>query len=359
MEWIAISTTAWLRAAGILLGAVVAALVAHRLLLGIAHRLAGSEMNVSIVRQARRPARVLLLLLAIYLVLPLLPLAPNADDVIRHLVLLGLIAGGGWGAISTLLVIERLVSARYRTDVRDNLMARQIQTRFRVLRRVGVTTIVVLTVAFMLLTFPSIRNVGLGLLGSAGLAGLVLGIAARPLLSNLIAGVQVALTQPIRLDDVVIVEGEWGRIEEILTTFVVVRIWDERRLVVPLTYFIDHPFENWTRSTADLLGTVFLHCDYRVPVDEVRGQLHGILEKTELWDGRAWALQVTDADDRSIRLRALMSASDASTAWELRCHVREKLVAWLQREHPGSLPRLRADVLEGDGHDRDVRPAPS
>lgn len=343
---IAIAPEEWLRAAGILVGAEVAALVLHWAMMRTARGFAGSELDYSIVRQARRPARALLLLLGLYLVLPLLPLDPAAGDVVRHGVLLALIATAGWGAVSMLVVVERIVGARYRMDVRDNLMARQIQTRFRVLRRVGAAFVVLLTVSIMLLTFPSIRNVGLGLLGSAGLAGLVLGIAAQPVLSNLIAGIQIALTQPIRLDDVVIVEGEWGRIEEILTTYVVVRIWDQRRLVVPLSYFIDHPFENWTRRTADLLGTVVIHCDYRVPVDAVRRELGRILEETELWDGEAWALQVVDADDRSIRLRALMSAPDASGAWELRCHVREELIAWLAREHPESLPRVRAELPE-------------
>jgi small-conductance mechanosensitive channel len=163
--------------------------------------------------------------------------------------------------------------------------------------------------------------------------------------ANLLAGLQLALTQPIRIDDVVIVEGEWGRIEEIRNTFVVVRIWDLRRLVVPLSHFIEKPFQNWTRVTADLLGTVFVHVDYTTPVEQVRSELKAILDTTPMWDGKVWNLQVTEASERTIQLRALMSAPDASTAWDLRCHVRERLLDYLQRAHPQALPRSRAEVL--------------
>ena len=171
-------------------------------------------------------------------------------------------------------------------------------------------------------------------------------MAARPTLSNLLAGVQIALTEPIRMDDVVIVEGEWGRIEEIGTTYIVVRIWDLRRLVVPLSYFIDHPFQNWTRTSADLLGTVYVYADYNVPVEEVRQELHRILKTSELWDGKTWGLQVTDATDHVLQLRALISAPDSGTAWDLRCHVRERLISYLQERHPSSLPRFRGDVRQ-------------
>jgi small-conductance mechanosensitive channel len=198
-----------------------------------------------------------------------------------------------------------------------------------------------------LMTFPAIRRFGASLLASAGVAGLIVGLAARETISSLLAGIQVALTEPIRLDDVVIVEGEWGRIEEIRMTYVVVRIWDERRLVVPLSYFIEKPFQNWTRKTANILGTVFLYVDYAVPVDEVREQLHRILKDSGLWDGKVWNLQVTDATERTMQLRALMSAPDSSTAWDLRCDVREKLIEFLQREYPGSLPVTRAELGPG------------
>jgi len=179
---------------------------------------------------------------------------------------------------------------------------------------------------------------------SAGLAGLILGMAMRPTLASLIAGIQIALTQPIRIEDVVIVEGEWGWIEEIHTTYVVVKIWDLRRLVVPLSYFIEKPFQNWTRVTADLLGTVFLYVDYNIQVEEIRQELHSVLESSGMWDGKSWGLQVTNAGEHTLELRALMSAPNGSAAWDLRCHVRERLVQFLQKRHPESLPRTRAEV---------------
>ncbi len=194
------------------------------------------------------------------------------------------------------------------------------------------------------MTFPSIRTVGTSLIASAGLAGLILGMAMWPTLASLIAGIQIALTQPIRIEDVVVVEGEWGWIEEIGTTYVVVRIWDLRRLVVPMSYIIEKPFQNWTRVTANLLGTVFLYVDYSVPVDEVRQELHSILKASGMWDGETWGLQVTDAGQHTLKLRALMNAPDDSKAWDLRCYVRESLIKFLQQRYPESLPKTRAEV---------------
>jgi len=205
----------------------------------------------------------------------------------------------------------------------------------------------VLTAGVMLMTFPQVRDLGASVLASAGLAGIVVGFAARPVLQNIIAGVQIAIAQPIRIDDVVIVEGEWGRIEEFTATYVVVRIWDQRRLIVPLNYFIENTFQNWTRTDAEILGTVFLHVDYTVPVEDVRQELHRLLLATDRWDGRAWGLVVTDATDRTVELRALMSAADAGTAWDLRCEIREKLIAYVQARHPAGLPTIRATVGAG------------
>jgi hypothetical protein len=208
--------------------------------------------------------------------------------------------------------------------------------------------------AVMLMTFPSIRHLGESLFASAGLAALLAGLAARSTFSNLLAGVQIAFTQPMRLDDVVIVEGEWGWIEEITTTYVVVRIWDLRRLIVPLSYFIEKPFQNWTRKTADLLGTVFLYTDYTIPVEEVRQEFHRVLESSNLWDGKVWGLQVTNTSEHTMELRALMSAPDASRAFNLRCHVREKMIGFLQEKYPESLPKTRAVLARDKG---DSQPA--
>jgi Mechanosensitive ion channel, beta-domain len=337
----------WLQSAAILLGVIVSGFIGHRVAFGFAKRFAGrtkSAMDDSLVRHSMAPARTLFPLLLVLMVLPLLPIPAHPRGTLDHIVALGLIASAAWLTVSMLHVVDDVLSERYKIDVRDNLRARKIQTQMHVLHRIAMVVVIIIAAAVMLMTFPAVRQFGAGLFASAGVAGLVVGLAARSTISNLLAGVQVALTEPIRLEDVVIVEGEWGWIEEIGTTYVVVRIWDLRRLVVPLAYFIEKPFQNWTRVTADLLGTVFVYVDYSVPVDEVRDELHRILQSSDLWDGKVWNLQVTNATERTLELRSLMSAADSSQAWDLRCYVREKLIAYLQRKYPQSLPRLRTEV---------------
>lgn len=248
-----------------------------------------------------------------------------------------------WMVIGLLGGAGGVVLARYRVDVADNLKARRMHTQVTVISRMAMVGVAIVGFALALTTFPAVRQVGLSMLASAGIAGIVIGFAAQPILGNLIAGVQIALTQPIRLDDVVIIEGQWGRIEEITTTYVVVKIWDERRLIVPFSRIIEQPFENWTRSSAAILGTVMLYADYTVPVGEVRAELRRIVEGHALWDGRVCGLQVTDVTEQTVQLRALVSARDASNAWDLRCEVRERLVDYLRREHPASLPRRREE----------------
>jgi small-conductance mechanosensitive channel len=332
---------------GTLAAVILATLLIHRLLYWMARRVVQrtqSPIDDSLVSRTRRPARLILPLLATVLVLGVLRLPASIIDPLRHAVGLGLIAAFAWLLISLLDVLSDAVSAKYRIDVKDNLAARRVQTQFRVLRRIAVTVIGVFAFAIMLMTFPRVRQLGTSILASAGVAGLVIGLSARSALANLIAGLQVAFTEPIRIDDVVIVEGEWGWIEEIRTTYVVVRIWDQRRLVVPLSYFIEKPFQNWTRATANLLGTVFVYVDYTVPVEEVRQELHRILKSIPLWDGKVWNLQVTDTTAHAVELRALMSASDSGAAWDLRCLVRERLIAFLRDRYPQCLPRARAEI---------------
>ena len=217
-----------------------------------------------------------------------------------------------------------------------------------VLKKIAVAVIALFAIASMLMVFQPVRQFGTAMIASAGVAGIVIGFAAQKSLATLLAGIQIAMTQPIRIDDVVIVEGEWGRIEEITLTYVVVCIWDLRRLVVPITYFIEKPFQNWTRTSAEILGTVFLQVDYDVPVDAVRQEFTRILEASPLWDRKVKVLQVTDAKDRTLELRALASSSDAGKSFDLRCEVREKLVAFIQTNYPDSLPRVR-NVLERAG----------
>lgn len=344
---------------GIVVGAALVGWVVHWIVYSVATRLTEHTESVadnSFVRHSRRPARAILPLLAVLFVTPALSLSPEAIGLIRHAVSLGLIASVAWGIVELTWVMDDLVDAKYRMDIEDNLQARQMQTQIHVLRRFFVVAVSVIAVSVMLMTFDAIRALGASLLASAGLAGLAIGMAARPALSNLIAGVQIALTQPIRLDDVVVIDGEWGRIEEITTTYVVVRIWDQRRLVVPFSRVIEQPFQNWTRTTADILGAVYLYTDYTVPVEELRQELHRILESSEWWDGEVWNLQVTDATEQTVELRALMSAPNSGAAWNLRCHAREKLIAYLQRQYPESLPRTRAELAEGVVIEGDSRP---
>lgn len=349
MEGLFVNWRDALWSAGIVAAAILLGLLAHRIVFGVARRVTGRTANrvdQSVIRHAEAPARLIFPLLAMLAAIPGLPLPEALAGPFRHLAILVLIAAVGWLGTQLVNVMDDFVALRYSLAVSDNLGARRVRTQVQVLRRIVVLVVATIAAAAMLMTFPNIWNIGAGLFASAGVVGLVAGMAARPALSNLLAGVQIALTEPIRIDDVVIVEGEWGRIEEIGTTYVVVRIWDLRRLVVPLSYFIDHPFENWTRSSADLLGTVFIYVDYSVPVEEVRQELQRILKATPLWDGKVWGLQVTDATERVLQLRALMSATDSSAAWDLRCHVRERLVGYLQTSHPGSLPKFRGEIRQ-------------
>jgi len=278
----------------------------------------------------------------------------HVPEVAEHALALVLIALVAWLLIRMTYVLEDYVVSRFDVDVRDNLRARKIHTQFRVLKRIVIAVVGVIAFGTMLMTFDQVRQLGTTILASAGVVGIVVGMAAQRTIATFIAGLQIAITQPIRVDDVVIVENEWGRIEEITLTYVVVKIWDLRRLIVPITYFIESPFQNWTRTSADILGTVFVYADYTMPIDAVREELHNILKKSDHWDGKVCVLQVTNASDRTMELRALMSAVDASAAWNLRCEVREKLIEFIKREYPQALPRVRAELHQlGDSSDSD------
>jgi small-conductance mechanosensitive channel len=278
---------------------------------------------------------------------------------VRHLAALVLIAAGTWLAVRMIRGIDTVVGLRHPLDVADNLEARRIQTQAKVLTRALIMIAVLVGISIGLLTFPGVRTIGASLLASAGLAGLVVGIAARPILGNLLAGMQLALTQPIRLDDVVVIEGEFGRIEEIGRTYVVVAIWDQRRLVVPLEYFIQKPLQNWTRVTSEILGTVFLWVDYGMPVDPLRDELKRICENALEWDRRVALIQVTDASEQAMQLRVLVSSADASGNWDLRCIVREGLIAFIRREYPAFLPRLRAELNDSREKPREAGAKPA
>jgi small-conductance mechanosensitive channel len=346
MESLSQNWHAWAWSSVILISAIAMALAAHGILFStltrLAHRKAGLFVQ-SLVRHGQIPSFWILPLLAVLVALPAARLPATVQTTLERLVGLGLIGAIGWLVILFSSIVFDLMSARYRLDVEDNLAARRTHTQIQMLHRIVVVLVSIVTLSVMLMTFPAIKHIGISLLASAGLAGLVIGTAMKSTLSNLIAGVQIAFTQPIRLEDAVVVEGEWGWIEEIGTTYVVVRIWDLRRLVLPLSYFLEHPFQNWTRRSADLLGSVFLQVDYTVPVDELRAELRRIVESSHLWRGQVCVLQVTDATANGVQLRALVDARDSSSAWDLRCYVREKLIEFLQGRYPHALPRVRTE----------------
>lgn len=331
---------------GILIVAVIVGFVIHFIIFRILHRMfkkTATVMDDSIVRHTRRPSKYLILLLAINIAMPMVQFPETVLYIFNSLFRSLFIISVSWLIISFMAVGEDFILSRYNINIKDNLQARRIYTQTQTIRKILAVVIMILAAALILLGFDSFRQLGTGILASAGLASLVIGLAAQRIFGNFLAGIQIAFTQPIRVDDVVIVENEWGRIEEITLTYVVVRIWDLRRLVLPISYFIEKPFQNWTRVSADLLGTVFVYTDYTVPVNEVREELNRILKSSDKWDGKVSGLQVTDTNERVMELRALMSASDSSKAWDLRCEVREKLVEFIQKTYPDALPKTRAE----------------
>ncbi len=323
-------------------------LVNHLLCKIILLRLSASKATLAIAfRKHLYPVlRLLIPLLLIQLVAPSLTIPDDFAPVLRPLSSVLFIALIGWLAVAMVLTGRDTLLERYRIDQKDNLKARAIHTQVKVLVKILVIVIGVVTAASAMMVFEQVRQVGTSILASAGVIGIVIGFAAQRSLATLLAGLQIAITQPIRIDDVVIVDGEWGQIEEISLTYVVVRIWDLRRLVVPTHHFLEKTFQNWTRVSAELLATVTFHVDYSLPVEVVRNQLHEILKDHELWDGKVWRLHVINATSSTVELRALMSAADSSQAWELRCHVREQLLAFLQQNYPQCLPKLRAEIRE-------------
>jgi small-conductance mechanosensitive channel len=304
----------------------------------------------AIVTQMRGVIRLALFILAMAIAIPVAPLDQSTTEWLTRLLLIAAIGLIGWAAITALNIAADLYLRQFRLDVDDNLLARKHVTQVRVLLRTGDVLVVLVTVGAALMTFEPVRQYGVSLFASAGVAGIVAGLAARPVLSNLFAGVQLAMTQPIRIDDAVVIENEWGTIEEITSTYVVVRLWDWRRMIVPLSYFIEKPFQNWTREGSALIGSAFLYVDYRAPVGIIRKKLAQIVRASKNWDKRVVSLQVTDAKERTIELRCLMSAKSAGQAFNLRCEVREQLIDFLQEHHPEALPTQRAEVnLAGNG----------
>lgn len=253
-----------------------------------------------------------------------------------------------WALAQIILGLDDLILLRYKLDEEDNLRARTIYTQVHVIQRIGLAVLSILTLASILLLFPDVQKFGQALLASAGVASIIIGLALQRALGNLFAGIQIAFTQPIRLDDVVIVENEWGWIEEITLTYVVVKIWDWRRLVVPISYFIEKPFQNWTRTSASIIGTIFIYVDYTIPVDKLRSAFEKIVKEQKLWDGQVYCLHVTECKERTVELRVLVSAANSPQAWDLRCAVREAMLKHVQETYPDSLPQVRLEALGRD-----------
>jgi small-conductance mechanosensitive channel len=349
MEGIWQSRQAMMVTAGIIGGAFILGVFAHYVIFKVMENLAKRTQAVldnSLLKHCRRPSRVILPVLFIYIFLPLATISPKYTDMFERGLVLLLIVSLAWLIIKLPYVAEDIISKRFRKDDRDDLRSRKINTQIKIFKKIVSVIVAVVALGVILMTFDKLRHLGTSLLASAGIIGIVVGFAAQHTLGTLVAGLQIAITEPIRIDDVVIVENEWGWIEEINLTYVVVRIWDLRRLILPITYFIQKPFQNWTRLSADLLGTVFLYVDYTVPVQAVREELYRILKNSKLWDGQAWGLQVTNATEHTVELRALVSSANSSNVWDLRCEVRERLIAFIQANFTGGLPRVRAEVSE-------------
>jgi small-conductance mechanosensitive channel len=333
----------------ILVLAAAIALLLHNIVARVVQRLARARRPylAGVLAGTRRLSQIGFLIAALFIALPVAPFDAEITAGLTTVLLIATIVLTGWIAITTAHIIADLYLLRFRLDVADNLLARKHVTQVRVLRRVVDTLLIMVTVGAVLMTFEPVRQYGVSLFASAGVAGLVVGLAARPVLSNLIAGIQLAVTQPIRIDDSVLVENEFGTVEEITSTYVVLRLWDLRRMIVPLTYFIEKPFQNWSRESTGLIGTVTIEVDYTTPVDLVRAKAEAIARASPLWDGKLIKVQVTDANGMTMKLRVIVTARSAGDAFDLGCELREQLIACLQSEFPASLPHRRQETIGG------------
>ena len=338
----------WLVALVIVVAAVGVALVVHALLYSLIVKLSWSHHPLvsTLVRRTRGVTRYALILFVLSIVIPLLPLDRAATDIANKVFISGLILLIGWVVLLAANMSADHYVGRFQIGAPDDFLARKAVTQVEVLKRILDALIIVVAVGFALMTFEPVRELGLSLFASAGVVGIVAGVALRSVLANFFAGVQIALTQPIRIGDVVTIEGEFGHVEELSSAYVIIRLWDLRRLVVPLSYFIEKPFQNWTRSSARILGTIFLHMDYSVPIETIREKAREIVEQSGLWDKQVFSVQVTDMKENALEIRVLVSAADSSKCWDLRCEVREKLIQLLRAEYPGALSH-RAEAREG------------
>jgi small-conductance mechanosensitive channel len=351
IAWLELSKGLALPAIGIA-AAVFIGIIVNKILFAVMGRLARQSitgLDDLFVRFGKGPGRILLPLVFLNFIAPALGLSGPQRELYEHMGSLAVIVACTYLALNMTKMFGAYIVGQQKHATAESLDARRIVTQVGMLEKVVLVVIAVLGFSCALMTFQGVRQVGVSILASAGLAGIVFGFAAQKSIGTLLAGIQIAITQPIRIDDEVVVEKEFGTIEEISLTYVVVRVWDQRRLVVPITYFIEKPLENWTRVSEDILGTVFLYVDYTVSVDSVRGELRRLLEANDLWDGKIAKVEVTDAKPNAVELRVLVSASDASKCWDLRCQLREKLLDFLRTKYPSALPRVRAEMSMRDG----------
>ena len=343
----------WLMPLVTALGAAAVGIVVYLVLRPITRRLSRhSPVANAVNRQLDKPLRWLLPLMAVQVALEGAPDDLPHVDGVRQLVTVLLIAAFTAAAIAAVRGVADAVAVLHPQDVADNLEARRVLTQTRVLARIAIGVALFAGIAFILMTFPRARQFGASLLASAGLSALVIGLAAKSVFGNLLAGLQIALSQPIRIDDVLIVQGEWGRVEEITSTYVVMKIWDERRLVIPLQWFIDNPFQNWTRTTSQIIGSVFFWVDFLTELEPLRAEATRLAQGSKDYDGRVCLLQVVDTSERAMKLRLIVSSPSAGQSWDLCCLLREGLIALMQREHPDALPRIRAEMQGPTGtHD--------
>lgn len=309
-------------------------------------RRSGSFFLNAFIRHLSYPLNFFIPLLLLNIFLPLNEGDRDTYRVVSRIAQIALALSFSWLLIRFVNVLEDLIYRQFEEEKGDSYRERKVKTQLQFIKRLVVIAIVIFTISIVLLSFENVRRLGAGLLTGAGVAGIIIGFAAQKSLTNLLAGFQIAFTQPFRIGDVLVVENENGRVEEITLTYVVLRLWDNRRLILPITYFIEKPFQNWTRTSSDLLGTVLIYTDYNIPVDAVRKELNRLLKENPLWNGKVAALQVTNANEQSIELRALMSARDSGSAFDLRCNIREQLVAYITKNYPGSFPKTRTESKE-------------
>ncbi len=341
-----------LRNAAIIFGSLAISIlvlyILFRTIAYIARIRPNKTLYASLGRNFKRPFKYAIPLLVLIFILPYLSLSYTMHQVLDHLFSILFIAALAWIIVSLLPVIEDVMLCKYDILCKDNLKARRIHTKIQMVRKLLTPILIFLAVGIILMRFEQFRQLGAGILASAGVVSVILGLAAHKIFGNILAGIQIAFTQPIRIDDVVIVENQWGKITEITLTYVVVEIWDQRNMILPISYFIEKPFQNWTRATADLLGTVYFYTDFNVPVDDLRAELKRIVKDSPKWDQRVCIMQVTDMTERAMEVRALVSSFDSGSLWDLRCEVREKMISFIQKNYPGTFSQVRLSMPKED-----------